>query len=662
LFYKQEMKNTFNALLLIALILCVSTFKLRTNTKQVLEGTNYALVNRNGNAIRMNAKIQKLLSGPLDGNQANYWTFERNPNGSFKIRSTSQPTQVMTVANISVAENGFLWTNDFWGGNNQKWFVDPIDQNTVMFRVMHTGKCMSLNVDITQLTCNASDPRQLWTLKVQPAPGFPINTPVAVVNRGTGRCANMNANLSAIKQAPCINTQTQFWTIVGNAGYWQVKSTVNSQEFDILNINKADGAYLINWTNWNGPNQKFSIEPVGDAFMIRASHSGKCIYAEGDGYTQRPCDSFNTNQLFTFKAQPPQPIIPNTDYMIVNDGNGMCVRFQGNTTKVAHVPCYQMNEQFWTFTKNPDNAYHIMTRASNQVLTVKDISLADGYVIWVNVIWGGNNQKWYVDYINSRQFMLKNMHSGKCFSTKAGSSDAVQYPCNSQDPAQIYTLRTKAPPSQPVSGSLIDATTGLPLPTDAIASTTITFTNNATGDVTTVVPNPDGTWSANLPNGTYTMCIETTGYITTCTQITVNNAPLVIPPITISPVVHGSRAVLTWNAIPKDLDIRATSSAGQVVYFRNKVAGAAKLDVDNTRGNGPETITIGEASQDTWKITVSNFSKELPLKSSGAKLDVYIGDRLASSTTVPDLDGNTWDVLTIDNRAGSVDVINHMSA
>jgi hypothetical protein len=659
-----KMRSIINLTLILALILVASANRLRT--AQALEKTNYALVNKSsGQVIKFNAKLQKLLWSPLDTAQPNYWTFERTAKGNYIIRSTSLTTQAMTVNLISMADNAFLWTNDYWGGANQRWYMDMITDSEFMLRAEHSGKCMTQNGDVVQLPCNQNDNRQRFTLKIQPALNFPVDTNVAIVNKATGQCARFNAINTAVHQQYCDDAQPNFWVIKrGNdANTFQIQATVNQQVFDILGINQADGAILINWNSWNGPNQKWYIEQVDATYyQLRATHSSKCLSAQGTGYDQRPCNKLDNNQLFNFKPQPPSPILPNTDYMIVNDGNGLCVRFQGNVTKVAHVPCNQTyNEFFWNFTKNADNTYYMMTKASNQVITVKDISQANGYVIWNNVIWGGENQKWFVEYINNAQFILRAKHSLKCMSSTPSNSDALQYPCNNADPKQIYTLRTRAPPSQQVSGVLINAMTGLPLPSDVIGSATITFTNNATGEVIPGTINPDGTYGGNLPNGTYTATVTAAGYITSTSQIIVNNTG-VSGNIILSPVVQGYRIVLRWNAVPKDLDLYCQNTrTNAVVFYNSKVAGPVNLDVDKTTGNGPETITINSTATDIFKIVVRNYSKELPLSSSAAKVDIYSGDRLAGTFDVPTSGtGTSWDVANINSATAQIETLNRL--
>jgi hypothetical protein len=231
------------------------------------------------------------------------------------------------------------------------------------------------------------------------------------------------------------------------------------------------------------------------------------------------------------------------------------------------------------------------------------------------------------------------------------------------DPKQIYTLQLRAPPGHPVSGVLINALTGLPLPSDVIGSVVVTFTNNATGEVTQATINPDGSYTANLPNGQYTMTASAADYVTGTSQVTVNNGSMNAD-IILSPIVEGKgiRIVLQWNVAPKDLDLYCQNvRTGEIVYYRNKVVGPVNLDVDNTQGKGPETITVKDIATDAYKVVVRNFSKEVPLSSSGAKVDVTIGDRLAQSVTVPSGAGEAWEVLTVDATNGQIVLTNRLS-
>lgn len=113
------------------------------------------------------------------------------------------------------------------------------------------------------------------------------------------------------------------------------------------------------------------------------------------------------------------------------------------------------------------------------------------------------------------------------------------------------------------------------------------------------------------------------------------------------------RIVLTWNDKVRDLDAHLLSDDIHI-YHRRKQMGAAKLDVDDVKFWGPETITIEDvnlAKDTTYYVRDYNNSlagESKDLASSGAKVDVYVGNTLIFRETIDEgFVGNTWAVFRI---------------
>ncbi|MFC5474337.1 tetratricopeptide repeat protein [Paraherbaspirillum soli] len=124
----------------------------------------------------------------------------------------------------------------------------------------------------------------------------------------------------------------------------------------------------------------------------------------------------------------------------------------------------------------------------------------------------------------------------------------------------------------------------------------------------------------------------------------------------ISPVMNnldGMRVVLNWGAEPRDLDSHIVYPANHV-YFMNMKGTDALLDVDNTTGFGPETITINRKHDgERYVYAVHNFSdgsnpNSDRLSKSGAKVFVYVGQTLIKTYYVPtNKVGNLWTVFAV---------------
>src|SRR5699024_9480249 len=84
----------------------------------------------------------------------------------------------------------------------------------------------------------------------------------------------------------------------------------------------------------------------------------------------------------------------------------------------------------------------------------------------------------------------------------------------------------------------------------------------------------------------------------------------------------------------------------------------AELDVDETSGYGPETITIYE-SGGSYVVGVHNFSGTGRIGETGASVRIYLPGQSPVTITAPDTDGNFWTVCTIEN--GQIQIINEIT-
>ena len=153
--------------------------------------------------------------------------------------------------------------------------------------------------------------------------------------------------------------------------------------------------------------------------------------------------------------------------------------------------------------------------------------------------------------------------------------------------------------------------------------------------------------TASTPFGsqTFTVTIAATG---TTTAPTVPATPL--------PASGQYRVVLSWGTAPSDLDSHLTGPDGAGgrfhVYFGMETEGGATLDLDDTSGEGPETVTV-DVRTGTYRYSVHNFTDQnatgaqgiagspttVRLYGSGGLLKTYV----APAATA----GNTWRVFEL---------------
>jgi hypothetical protein len=121
--------------------------------------------------------------------------------------------------------------------------------------------------------------------------------------------------------------------------------------------------------------------------------------------------------------------------------------------------------------------------------------------------------------------------------------------------------------------------------------------------------------------------------------------------------------VVTWgrNSLSQDLDAHLVLPGGSLftgtdIFFFNKGNCAVVcLDQDEVNGGGPETITISQPTNGTYRFFVHNFTadeldlgaSDLSLAQSGAQVDVRFGGSTIRSFTVPNQAGQLWTVFDL---------------
>lgn len=217
-----------------------------------------------------------------------------------------------------------------------------------------------------------------------------------------------------------------------------------------------------------------------------------------------------------------------------------------------------------------------------------------------------------------------------------------------------------------VQGVTRDAVTGNVLP----GVTVKIF--NAQGDpqpAYTVTSDSSGNYALTIKQGVYFVEAILAGYITLDTELEVDVAGVTnyTKNFVLSPLLNGkaARIVLTWDATPRDMDshlfVPMGNSTAHVQYSARKPAGAdAELDVDNTRGYGPETITIDRTHTGNYCYSVYRYSTDAQVMT-GAKVKLYLSDGRAfdweSDNAAGYLTSRVWYVFKISvDQNGTVDV------
>ncbi|MCB2198071.1 carboxypeptidase regulatory-like domain-containing protein [bacterium] len=215
-----------------------------------------------------------------------------------------------------------------------------------------------------------------------------------------------------------------------------------------------------------------------------------------------------------------------------------------------------------------------------------------------------------------------------------------------------------------VTGMVTASQSGDPLEgvSISVVGGTATTTTDASGEYTLIVPAGIQQLSASF-TGYYALTADL--FITADEDHTQN--------FSLSPIISagsgGMRMVLSWGESPSDLDSHLLTpeidGSEYHVYFGNRGDSLdvpyARLDVDDTSGYGPETITIYEAQPGTYRYYIYNWSGTPDIAGCGAQVQMYNEDGLIQTVTVPASgEGDYWYVCDIDGTDGSVTLVNEI--
>lgn len=198
--------------------------------------------------------------------------------------------------------------------------------------------------------------------------------------------------------------------------------------------------------------------------------------------------------------------------------------------------------------------------------------------------------------------------------------------------------------------------------------------NNRSGEIyDTLKYNVDEDTGIRLDPGNYTLEIKMPGYQTAYKNIrfSLDNCITIL----LSPTLHDGevRIVLDWGYYPNDLDSHLfTPYNGEkseefyhIWYGNDQDPYGNNMDVDDTDGYGPETMTIKDLKNGCYKYYVADFTHcidgdptSYEMSESGAQVNVYTSEGDVQTFYVPtNRSGVIWEVFEI--RNGRINRINH---
>lgn len=195
------------------------------------------------------------------------------------------------------------------------------------------------------------------------------------------------------------------------------------------------------------------------------------------------------------------------------------------------------------------------------------------------------------------------------------------------------------------------------------------YIKDRNGQVISAKTESNGVFNVAIYKGAYTAEIVKDGYVTGYFNIYVPTGKTENNICAISPLLSEDeyRIVLTWGRKPMDLDSHLTYYEDGTrqfhVYYGNRTVcyngnEVAMLDLDDTDGYGPETVTIfideGLVESGRFSYFVQDFTNKgkpqsLEMSDSGAKVRLYRGNSLLEVYNVPlNKEGTVWHVFDLD--------------
>jgi len=247
------------------------------------------------------------------------------------------------------------------GSDNERWKIRSIGGNDYVLTAQHSGQALEV------AGCNTADGArvQQWPVNGAPCQIWRINAVgnglYGLVNRNSGKVLDVKgASLewtTPMVQWPWTGGMNQRWRIEPVSpnnvatGTYNVSSVFNGLSMSVADNSTQTGATTLQWSNYNGANQKWRVIPTADGYFELAPTHAPTMRLELTGSAQV-------------------------------DGTG-----------VRQALANGSSAQRWSFTVEPDGSWRIGSRDGTKVLDTS-FTKANGSSIVQWAWWGGANQRW----------------------------------------------------------------------------------------------------------------------------------------------------------------------------------------------------------------------------------------------------------------------------
>jgi hypothetical protein len=424
--------------------------------------------------------------GQHDGNYYHNWPVNHTPAQHFKMPTVDgKYFKLINQRSNKCAANPQGDVIDQRGCNdndNQLFNFDPVDSYVFSKPAQNPTVQPIIKPAPQPIYQPAQNPTVQPVIKVAPQPlmrevapqvsaKVPLNTPVFIRNKQTGRCLTAEINTGKryhLSECNPSNNNQKFTVKHYQGDFNRVFAHNPAFVFDLAGQGQHDGNYYHNWPVNHTPAQHFKMPTVdGKYFKLINQRSNKCAAnPQGNVIDQRGCND-NDNQLFNFdpvdsftSAKPavnpmmrttviktaPQPIVSddtdgdcykvplNTPVFIRNKQTGRCLTAEINTGKRYHLSeCNPSNNnQKFTVKHYQGDFNRVFAHNPAFVFDLAGQGQHDGNY-YHN--WPVNHtpaQHFKMPTVDGKYFKLINQRSNKCAANPQG--DVIdQRGCNGND-------------------------------------------------------------------------------------------------------------------------------------------------------------------------------------------------------------------------------------
>jgi hypothetical protein len=289
---------------------------------------------------------------------------------------------------------------------------------------------------------------------------------------------------------------------------------------------------------------------------------------------------------------------------------------------------------------------------------------------WCVMIIDGKNMSAKVDNVNASVTDCKTVTKHDYLKMKKGALLSVGTARIKKDwkrekkPLPVHAPR-RPPRRGAVSGSVINLVTG-----KAAAGATVYFTTRygSSKKRKKIRADSRGNYRVTLLYGRWRAEVSGAGYADTGTTVDLHVGRL-FKKLLVSPKLKPGalRFVLTWSRRPKDLDSYLHTPTGCTVWYRKRTCRGGgqnvHLDLDNTHGHGPETITVKKSARHgTYTYCIKQYSRRGSMPHSRAVGRIFLPSGVVKKFKVGQSGrlagrrgrGRTWIVVQVDARTHKI--------